>query len=65
MRMIVGQGDMLLTTITPGRRKLKFKNVVCAENLSEHLFSLRRCADAKMGIYLNDEVTEIFDKPQI
>lgn len=59
---IIGRGDMLVTTISPARRNLTLKNVVCTENLSEHLFSLRRCVEAKLAVYLDDEVIEIFDK---
>ena len=38
------------------------KNVISAENVSENLISLRRFADVGLGIYVDDEILNIFDK---
>ena len=59
---IDGEGNLLLYTNTPKREKFILGNVIAASGLSENLLSLAKFAEAGFGVYLDDEILDIFDK---
>ena len=56
---IDGIGDLYLKS---NLSKIKLTNVLYADNVANNLISLRRFADAGLGIFLDDKKLEIFDK---
>lgn len=56
---IDGVGDLYLKSRLI---EIKLTKVLSAENISNNLISLRRFADAGLGIFLDDTILEIFDK---
>ena len=54
-----GAGDV--EVVTNDGKYINLENVICAESLSENLFSLRKFAGMGFTIYLDNEKINIFD----
>ena len=59
---IDGTGNLLLQNGTMKGNHIKLIKVIAAKNASENLLSLRKIADAGLGIYLDNEIFRVFNK---
>ncbi|XP_071573295.1 uncharacterized protein [Temnothorax nylanderi] len=59
---IDGKGDLLLLTNEKEKKVIKLTNVIATKEVSENLLSLRKLADARFSIYLDDKLFKVYNK---